>query len=294
MYGKLPLGASSSNCTVLASVAFAESFDSTPARVDSALEPFFGSASALIEAATSCAVIGVPSWNFTPWRILNVHTLPSELGFQLSARRGCSCSLLSDHERNSPVCDMTPRPPSSATLMGSISVVGPGDMPSFSVPPGLTATSLPPALTAVSAPPPLLVLLLPVPHALTRNPRTGTDMPITVPRRTNSRRLRRPAVYSSMTWFSSSLLCARIASTRRVVSSRLTCSPPVPGSAPPPADRSRDSCAGWAGSAEPRNPLVDRFRSWISVPETERERPYRRPHRRSTAPDSIDRGADNR
>src|SRR3954470_7473219 len=230
MYGKFPFGESSSNCTVLASVAFAEPFDSTPPRVDSALEPFFGSDSALIEAATSCAVIGVPSWNFTPWRILNVHTLPSELGFQLSARRGCSCSLLSDHERNSPVCDMTPRPPSSATLMGSISVVGPGDMPSFSVPPGLTATSLPPACTAVPEPPPPPVLLLsPVPQAAARNLTSGIDMPITEPRRMKSRRLRCPERYSSMRWFSSSLLWARIASTRRLFSSRLTCAPPSGG-----------------------------------------------------------------
>src|SRR4051794_37713921 len=228
MYGKLPFGESSSNCTVLASVAFAEPFDSTPPRVDSALEPFFGSDSALIEAATSCAVIGVPSWNFTPWRILNVHTLPSALGFQLSARRGCSCSLLSDHARNSPLWEITPRPPSSPTLMGSISVVGPGDMPSFSVPPCLTATSLPPACTAVPPPPPplLLVPLLPVPQALARKPTMGMDMPMTPPRRTNSRRLRRPALYSSIKWFSSSLLCSRIASIRRVVWSRLTRAPP--------------------------------------------------------------------
>ena len=120
---------------MLASVAFAEPFESTPANVDSALEPLFGSDSALIEAATSSAVMGVPSWNLTPWRILNVQTLPSAFGFQLSASRGWSCSLLSDQTRNSPVCDMMPRPPSSATLSGSISVDGPGDMPSFSVPP---------------------------------------------------------------------------------------------------------------------------------------------------------------
>src|SRR6185312_9580016 len=137
MYGKLPFGASSEKTTVLASVAFAESLESTPANVDSAFEPFFGSDSALIEDATSSAVIGVPSWNLTPWRILNVHSLPSAFGFQLSARRGWSWSLLSDHARNSAVWDMTPRPPSSPTRTGSISVLGPGDMPSLSVPPGL-------------------------------------------------------------------------------------------------------------------------------------------------------------
>src|SRR3954451_13164250 len=190
MYGKLPFGESSSNSTVLASVALAESLESTPANVDSAFEPFFGSESALIDEATSSAVMVEPSWNLTPWRILNVHTLPSEFGFQLSARRGWSCSLLFDQARNSTDCDITPRPPSSATLIGSISVDGPGDMPSFSVPPGLTSTCLPPALTAVSAPPPppLPPPLSPVPHAAARKLTSGTDMPITVPRRTNSRR----------------------------------------------------------------------------------------------------------
>ena len=178
--------------------------------------------------------MGVPSWNLTPWRILNVHTLPSELGFQLSARRGWSWSLLSDHDRNSPVWDMTPRPPSSATRTGSISVVGPGDMPSFSVPPGLTATSLPPALTAVSALPPLLVLvLLPVPQAAARKPTTGIDIPMTPPRRTKSRRLMYPDRYSSIRWFSSSLLRERIASTCRCVSLRLMRSSSyVPGVVP--------------------------------------------------------------
>src|SRR6185295_14584248 len=140
MYGKLPFGESSENTTVLASVAFAESLESTPANVDSAFEPLFGSDRALIEDATSSAV-------------------------------------------------------------------GPGDMPSLSVPPGLTATSLPPALTAVSALPPLLVLvLLPVPQAAARKPTTGMDIPMTPPRRTNSRRLMWPERYSSIRWFSSSLL----------------------------------------------------------------------------------------
>src|SRR3954454_21615809 len=238
MYGKLPFGPSSSNCTVLASVAFADPFESTPANVDSALDPFFGSDRALIDDATSAAVRGVPSWNLTPWRILKVQTLPSAFGFQLSARRGSRCSLLSDQARNSAACDMTPRPPSSATLIGSISVLGPGDMPSLSVPPGLTATSLPPAWTALPEgavlPPPLELVLLPVPHAAARKLTSGIDMPITLPRRTNSRRLTRPALYSSIRWFSSSLLWARIASTQRLASSRLT-SPPPPSAGRPHA-----------------------------------------------------------
>ena len=98
--------------------------------------------------------------------------------------------MLSDHDRNSPVCDMMPRPPSSATLIGSISVVGPGDMPSFSVPPALDRDLLAAGLDggAAAAAAPVLVFL-PVPHAPARKPTSGSDIPITVPRRMNSRRL---------------------------------------------------------------------------------------------------------
>ena len=52
------------------------------------MEAFFGSAKRSMEATTSSAVISLPLWNFTPLRILKVQTVPSSLGFQLSARTG--------------------------------------------------------------------------------------------------------------------------------------------------------------------------------------------------------------
>ena len=41
-----------------------------------------------IVATTSAEVNGVPSCHFTPWRKLKVHTLPSALGFHVSASIG--------------------------------------------------------------------------------------------------------------------------------------------------------------------------------------------------------------
>ena len=101
-YGKFPFGASSVNSTVCGSTTFALSFDSTPLKAESAADALLGSDSRLIVAATSSAVIGVPSWNLTPWRILNVHTEASSFGVQLSARRGCALSFESDQMRYSP------------------------------------------------------------------------------------------------------------------------------------------------------------------------------------------------
>ena len=86
------MGASSSNITVVSSTTWAPPLDSTPLNADKALEPLSGSACRLNVAATSSVVIGLPLWNFTPWRILNVHCEPSSFGFQLSARRGTASS----------------------------------------------------------------------------------------------------------------------------------------------------------------------------------------------------------
>ena len=98
----MPFGASSSNITVESSSAWAPPFDNTPVNADSAFEPLSESACRLNVAATSSAVIGLPLWNFTPWRILNVHCDPSRLGFQLSASRGRGLRSLSEKIRNSP------------------------------------------------------------------------------------------------------------------------------------------------------------------------------------------------
>ncbi len=39
-------------------------------------------------AQTAAALKSVPSWNFTPWRRLNVHTLPSGVDDHFSASAG--------------------------------------------------------------------------------------------------------------------------------------------------------------------------------------------------------------
>src|SRR5689334_8816802 len=39
------------------------------------------------EVSTSLAVSGVPSWNLTPWRILNVNVLPPSVGLGISVHR---------------------------------------------------------------------------------------------------------------------------------------------------------------------------------------------------------------
>ena len=90
---------------------------------DSAFDLLAGSASRLIDAATSFAVIGVPSLNVTPWRILNVHSLASGFDVHDSASHGVSC-LFSSTQRNSPVRASMARPPVSPFRTGSTSVVG--------------------------------------------------------------------------------------------------------------------------------------------------------------------------
>jgi hypothetical protein len=44
--------------------------------------------------ATSCAVSGLPSWNFTPWRILKVKVLPPSAGFGISVQRSQTNSVV--------------------------------------------------------------------------------------------------------------------------------------------------------------------------------------------------------
>ena len=136
----------------------------------------------------------------TPLRSLNVHSVASALGVQLSASTGLIWSVLgSVIARNSPTCPSMQRPPWSPTVTGLIAPVG-TTMAAFSVPPGLIAPVEPPD-AGVELPP---VLLAP-PHALRMTPSRGIDIPITVPRRRNSRRETLPARSSSIRWFSSSL-----------------------------------------------------------------------------------------
>jgi len=177
----LPFGASSSNITVESSSAWAPPFDNTPVNADSAFEPLSESACRLNVAATSSAVRGLPSWNFTPWRILNVHWEPSRLGFQLSASRGTGLSWLSEKMRYSPDCPRTASAPALLTLIGSRSLPGICS-PARRVPPSLTFAlfaSFPELELSVSSP---------LPHAVARKLSSGSDIPTTAPRRMNSRR----------------------------------------------------------------------------------------------------------
>ena len=180
MNGKLPFGASSSKTTVASSVAWAPPFDSTPVNAESALPPVLGSAWKLNVAATSCAVIGLPSWNFTPWRILNVHCEASALGSQLSASRGTALSSRSEKIRYSPDCPRMARAPWFWTMIGLRSLPGIWS-PVLRAPPVWMSSLL-------TGAPPVLGSFSPLPHALARNPTSGSDIPMTVPRRMNSRR----------------------------------------------------------------------------------------------------------
>src|SRR4051794_25675555 len=54
--------------------------------------PGGGNATLFQLAATSSAVSGEPSWNFTPWRILNVYRLPSSVGTGISVHKSQTMS----------------------------------------------------------------------------------------------------------------------------------------------------------------------------------------------------------
>jgi hypothetical protein len=112
-----------------------------------------------------------------------------ELADQLVASAGCSIRFWFENVRYSPVWASMSRPPWSATVSGSIVAVG---------------TTIPALIVAPAAPPPELgevvgVEELELPQAETTAPSTGSDIPMTVPRRRNSLRESRPAAYSSMT-----------------------------------------------------------------------------------------------
>jgi len=177
----LPFGASSSNITVESSSAWAPPFDNTPVNADSAFEPLSESACRLNVAATSSAVIGLPFWNCTPRRSLNVHWEPSRLGFQLSASRGTGLSSRSEKMRYSPDCASVASAPALLTLIGSRSLPGICS-PARTVPPFLTFALL------ASFPELELSVPSPLPQAVARKLNSGSDMPTTAPRRTNSRR----------------------------------------------------------------------------------------------------------
>src|SRR3954452_12804941 len=91
--------------------------DSTPLYDDSACE--FLVSSRLKVATTSSAESGVPSWNFTPWRILNVHDLAPLDDFHEVASRGRSTEFLSAKTSCSPARWVGPIAPSDCSNGGS-------------------------------------------------------------------------------------------------------------------------------------------------------------------------------
>src|SRR6202034_3352644 len=145
---------------------------------------------------TSSAVSALPLWNLTPWRILNVHTSAVEFADQLSASTGFSTRVWVDRQRYSPVWASMSRPPWSATVSGLIAAAG-TTMPALMGAPALPA--------ALGLPDPDADVDVDVvdgddPQAVRIASITGMEMPMTVPRRMNSRRESRPAANSSMTW----------------------------------------------------------------------------------------------
>ena len=193
-------------------MAVALPFDSTPVNADSAFDLLAGSDRRLIDAATSFAVIGVPSLKLTPWRILNVHSLASAFDVHDSASHGVSC-LFSSTARNSPVMASIARPPVSPFRTGSTSVLG-VTMPRRIVPPGFPAAAVLAAPPVAAEDEELLVSFAP-PQAAIRSEIIGSERPATVPRRMNSRRSMRPAAYSSTMWFSMSFRPRRNIPARR-------------------------------------------------------------------------------
>src|SRR2546423_14392330 len=109
--------------------------------------------------------MAAPLWNFTPFRSLNVQTVPSLLGFQLSASIGSRRSFrLLSKMRNSPVWLSMVSPPASATVSGLTAAAG-VTMATRSVPPRLAG---PAALVPDDED---------EPHAARIAPSRGTDIP---------------------------------------------------------------------------------------------------------------------
>ena len=163
--------------TVVASTFFTPGGVSTPSKFDSALDAFFGSESCFNIHTTSSAVIGLPSWNLTPWRSLKVHRCrrcPTSSSCQL----GLSLSVESLSKiRNSPVWPSILSPPASATVSGLTAAAG-AEMATRSVPPFVAAPPL--ALEELDEPDDDDEL----PHADRTAPSRVADIPIVLPRRT--------------------------------------------------------------------------------------------------------------
>ena len=141
-------------------------------KAERACEPEFGSVRRLNVVTTSSAVNGAPFANLTFLRSANVHSLAVLFGFQDSASSDLSVSDWVARVRNSPEMPPVSRPPWSANVCGSISLVGGGVMPTRMRPPTLRAAGAPNA-SGVS-------------YAPSAAPIAPTDSPRTVARLMNS------------------------------------------------------------------------------------------------------------
>src|SRR4051812_1667225 len=108
-YGKNPFAESRSKRTVESSSLWTPPAERTPLNDESACESFVSSR--LNVATTSSAVSGVPSWNLTPCRSLNVQLFALFDGFHDVARRGLSTEFLSAQTSCSPgMCEIESAP----------------------------------------------------------------------------------------------------------------------------------------------------------------------------------------
>src|SRR5262249_27827859 len=116
-YGNPPVGCCRWNSTVYGPFLTTPDGARIPLKTDAAAD--VAPVRTLYVATTSSAVSAWPLWKWTPLRIWNVQTVAVLFGFQLVASHGCRCRFGSENVRNSPGMLATPRPPSSASLLGS-------------------------------------------------------------------------------------------------------------------------------------------------------------------------------
>ena len=143
-------------------------------------------------ATTSAAVSVLPSWNLTPLRIWNVHTVAFAFGFQLVASDGTTCPFGFVNVRYSPGMLEKASAPPSLSRYGSMGPAG-AVRPTRIVPPALPAARRVRASGAAPA----------SPTRPSNPPSMPTERPNMAPRLRNSSRLSSPLTSSSMTLFSS-------------------------------------------------------------------------------------------
>ncbi|MCY1232575.1 hypothetical protein D3C71_1164080 [compost metagenome] len=85
LFGKIRFGPLVLTCTVSASTFFTSATDDS-----SDLSAELGACARCSENTTSSAVSSAPSWNLTPGRSLNSHTVGSAVSFHEVASAGCS------------------------------------------------------------------------------------------------------------------------------------------------------------------------------------------------------------